>query len=453
MPDAGMSLDEGVRGVEPAASETVEVSGRFLDAVSPDRTALAGLIVYLAITAIAPVEPQVDVNLQALSYVALCYTAFLGGVALRRMHGSIDNLPTPLSIRPIGLPAYLFVLGVACLGVGLRVIDRFVVRQVELGDDFAAVREQLQSTQASLLSALSAALYPAAFAALITYYLLPARRRSALLAAAAYLVFLYPAFEAGVQGSRSLMLISFGFVLQSRQLILDAFGFLRRPLVFYGGSLVLLYCLFLIFQMRLEAAGLDIAASSQTSGYAFTVPPAAWAEDLMASGDPMVRLLASIAVHVTQYYCHSGYELMYIFDRLPDRPLFGAYNFFHLFKLVSLLTGDTAVVERVQSVDIRTGVFATFFVPLFVDFGWLGVPVMFGFGWVCAVLWLAARRRTAVWFPLHAYMTIVVFLMPVTTFIVAAQGLYTIVALSLIGIGISLIDGAAADGRARITAR
>jgi hypothetical protein len=196
----------------------------------------------------------------------------------------------------------------------------------------------------------------------------------------------------------------------------------------------------MIFEMRLEAAGTDFVTSSQLSGYAFTTPPSKAMEALLLESDGPVRLLASIGLHISQYYCHSGYELMYIFDRLPDEPLFGAYNFFHLFKLISLLTGDNSVIERVQSIDIRTGVFATFFVPLFVDFGWLGVIVMFGFGYGCTVLWRAACRRPVVWFPLLAYLTIVLFLMPVTSFIIAAQGLYTIVALSVIGLGLAVLE-------------
>jgi hypothetical protein len=421
-------------------ADRIELDGLFLSALSPERPALAGLLFYLLLTAVAPIAPTVEINLRALAYVGACYLVYVAGVATCRLLNPVPTLAAHLRIPPLSLPGFLFVLGVAWVGVALRVADRFLVREVPLGDDFSAVRQQLQQSESGLLSAASAGLYPAAFVTVIAYYMLPAGRRHPVLGLAAYLVFLYPALEAGMQGSRSLIMISFAFILLSRQLLPHAFGILRRPAVFGVAALLLGYGLFLIFEMRLEAAGTDFITSSQLSGYAFTVPPSKSIEALLLESDGPVRLLASIALHITQYYCHSGYELMYIFDRLPDEPLFGAYNFFHFFKLLSLLTGDTSLIDQAQAVDIRTGVFATFFVPLFVDFGWLGVVVMFGFGYGCTVLWRAACRRTVVWFPLLAYLTVVVFLMPVTSFIVAAQGLYTIVALSFIGLGLAVLE-------------
>jgi hypothetical protein len=437
---ATVSRASAPRAASPEDGDRIELSGSFLGALSPERSALAGLLFYLLLAAVAPITPTVEINLLALAYVGACYLAFVSGVAVCRALTPSPTLAARIRIRPLSLVGFLFVLGVALIGIALRVLDRFVVREVPFGDDFSAVRQQLQSSEATLLSAAGAGLYPAAFVTIIAYYLLPERRRSLVLGIAAYLAFLYPALEAGLQGSRSLIMISFAFILLSRQLLPDAFGILRRPAIFSLAFLLLTYGLFAIFEMRLEAAGTDFIASSQLSGYAFTVPPSKTMAELLLVSDGPIRLLASIVLHISQYYCHSGYELMYIFDRLPDQPLFGAYNFFHAFKLLSLLTGDTSLIDQAQAVDIRSGVFATFFVPLFVDFGWLGIVVMFGFGVVSTMLWRAANRRPVVWFPLLAYVTIVLFLMPVMSLIVAAQGLYTIAALTLVGLGLAMLE-------------
>src|SRR5271156_4529001 len=255
------------------AADRIELSGRFLEALSPERVALAGLLFYLLLTAVAPLAPTVDINLSALAYVGAGYLAFVAGVAVCRSLSAAPRLAARIHIPPLSLNGFLFVLGVALVGVGLRVVDRFVVREVPFGDDFTAVRQQLEQSETSLLSAASAGLYPAAFVTVIAFYMLPAQRRHLGLGLAAYIVFLYPALEAGMQGSRSLIMISFAFVVLSRQLLPGAFGILRRPAVFFIAALLLGYGLFLIFEMRLEASGTDFITSSQLSGYAFTVPP------------------------------------------------------------------------------------------------------------------------------------------------------------------------------------
>jgi len=431
--------------------DTIELSGTFLSWLSPARVALAGLLVYLAIATLGPIQPTVDPSLSAIVYVGLCYLTFIAGVAICGVLGGASALPARLRVRGIEPGGFWLVITVAAIGIALRLVDRLVLREIPFGDEFAAVREQLQATEPSLVSAIGAALYPTSFAALMAYYLLPERRRGAFMAIATYLVFLYPAAEAALQGSRSLLLISFGFVWLTRRLIPGSVGGERRSWLFWGASALLLVAFILIFQLRLEAAGTDLVASSQFSGYAFTVPPSPWIRDLETAQNPLVSIVAAAVLHVTQYYAHSGYELMYIFDRLPDQPLYGAYNFFHLVKFVSLITGDTSLVERAQNVDIRTGVFATFFVPLFVDFGWAGIIVMAGFGYACTALWQLASRRPGAWYPLFSYMTIVVFLIPITSFVVAAQGLYIIVALTMLGFALTLVaersPGSAATSR------
>ena len=128
--------------------------------------------------------------------------------------------------------------------------------------------------------------------------------------------------------------------------------------------------------------------------------------------------------------------------------MWGAYNFFHIYKFFGMVIGDTSVNEAINNLDIRVGIFATFFVPLFIDYHWGGPAFMIFGGFILSLLWRAAFRHPTAWFPLTAYMSIVLFLIPVTSFIFAAQGLYIIVSLLTMGVLIHRLD---ASGR-RLTA-
>jgi|GEM_PF-2655107 len=430
----------------PSAHSDIRLSGRYLAKLEPARVAVAGLLLYIVSATLAPVSPSVDWSSMGLLYAALGYGAFIFGVLAWQGIFPTQRLPDILPSPPLRPISAMVILAIAAMGGGLRMIDRFILRDVPLGEDFNAVRAQLEATQASLFSTVGAAVYPACYVTLLAFHAMPPEKRKWWMGAAAYTLFLYPSSEALLQGSRSLMMISLGFILLSRGVLIDSFKILRNPLVIAGSLIMVINGFFIIFEMRLESSGMDFFVSSQASGYAFTVPPSKFAENILATDTGIAARVMALLVHLFQYYCHSGFELMLIFDHLPQNPLWGAYNFFHFFKLLAMLTGDTSMVDAASNVDFRTGVFATFFVPLFVDFHWAGPAVMAIFGALASASWSAACRRPTVWFPLYSYQVIIIFLMPVTSFLLAAQGLYTIAALVLVSLILSRLERQPARG-------
>src|SRR5690606_15396239 len=104
-------------------------------------------------------------------------------------------------------------------------------------------------------------------------------------------------------------------------------------------------------------------------------------------------------------------------------------------KAAGIFFGSSALENGAsQSLYPRPGVWTTFFGPLWVDFGWFSVPVMIVFGFFTSKVAKLARAGAVNWLPLHVYLTIVVFFMPVINFIVSAQGMYIINAFALFGI-------------------
>lgn len=428
----------------------IRLSGRFLRRLEPVRMAVMGLLTYLLLVAIAPLRSTVtDPSVMAIVYALLCYLGLAVGAIL--YHTLFPQKPTPalLLSAPLPKPLFLIALTLSSVGVAMRIIDRLVLRSVPIGEDFASVRAQLEATSASPLSAASAVIYPICFGIIFFYFCLRKEDRSRTLGILATIVFLYPSLEANLSGTRSQMIVSLGFILMTRSILVDNLKWLRNPIVLSIGFFLLMNLFFLIFELRLEGMGMDFYTSSQTSGYAFTVPPNNFATYYLVENRGFMTSLMGIIVHITQYYCHSGYEYLYIFDKLPEKPMWGAYNFFHIYKFFGMVIGDTSVNEAINNLDIRVGIFATFFVPLFIDYHWGGPAFMIFGGFILSLLWRAAFRHPTAWFPLTAYMSIVLFLIPVTSFIFAAQGLYIIVSLLTMGVLIHRLD---ANGR-RLTAR
>lgn len=425
-----------------AQTTPIRLSGRFLRRLEPVRVAILGLVTYLLLVLVAPLQPIItNPSALALLYVLLSYLGLAMGAMAYHTLFPRKAAPVLLLSAPLPKPLFLIALALSGIGVAMRVIDRLVLRGVPLGEDFASVRAQLEATSASPLSAASAMIYPICFAMIFFYFCLRKEDRSWPLGIIAAAIFLYPSIEANIAGTRSLMIVSIGFIMMTRSVLVDNLKWLRNPVVMAIGGIFILNLFFVIFELRLASMGMDFYASSQNSGYAFTVPPNNLATYYLIENHGFLSSVMAVIVHVTQYYCHSGFEYLYIFDRLPQEPMLGFYNFFHIYKFIGMVLGDPSVNDAINNLDIRVGIFATFFVPLFIDFHWGGPVFMMVGGFILSLLWRATFRHPTAWFPLTAYMSIVLFLMPVTSFLFAAQGLYIVVSLLTMGVLIHWMDG------------
>lgn len=426
---------------EQQAFTPIRLSGRYLRRLEPARVAFLGLLVYIGLTLVAPLRVTItEFSVAAVAYALLCYLGLAVGAVI--YHTIFPQRPGAkmLIAAPLPKPLFWAALAVSGLGVALRLIDRFVLRGVTLGEDAASVRTQLEGSSSSPISVVSAVTFPVCFGILFFYYCLPKTERRWWMGALATLIFLYPTFESVTSGTRSQMMVSLGMMLMIRSILVDDLKWLRNPALIALGAVLLLNLFFVMFEMRVESMGLDFYTSTQASGYAFTVLPNDFATSYLLENKGIMSSVVSLIVHLTQYYCHSGFEFVYIFDRLPNKPLLGAYNFFHIYKFIGMIIGDTSVNETINTLDIRVGVYATFFVPLYVDYNWGGPVFMMIFGFVLSILWRATLHHPTAWFPLTAYMSIVLFLMPVTSFIVSSQGLYIIVSLLALAIVIHRLD-------------
>lgn len=432
-----------------SAPEAIRLNGQALMKLAPARTAVMGLLVYIGMVIIAPVVIMVEPGVPALLYAGAGYMALFSGVFLHHLVSPSPFAAPVITIQPIAPTTWRMAILLSGGAIAVRLFDRFVLRGVPIGEGADAVRNQLMNTEASPLSALGAALYPSCYAVLILFYCLPKRHRTTSAMVISYVLFLYPTMEAMMQNSRSLIIVSVALVLQARSVLIGSFAFLKSRVVQIGAGVGGMVGFFSVFVARLEDAGREFLASAQESGYAFTVQPNDTMMDLMMNNYGLLTTMAAAFLHVTQYYTHSFFEFFFIYDSLPELHSWGGFNFFHIYKFVGMVTGWTAMTDRAMTAEIRQGIFATMFVPMWVDFGWLMPAVMFVFGYIAAWLWKLSLAYPQQWFPLYSYIVVVIFLIPVTSFFFAAQGFYTISALTATSLMVGFLERRRARARVK----
>jgi hypothetical protein len=254
-----------------------------------------------------------------------------------------------------------------------------------------------------------------------------------VLLALATALFFFPAVDALLIASRSLLLVTAGLLF----LYLVYFGVVRLSikavLSMIAAALGGLSLSAAVFLARLEAMHMDPLASSMNSVYAFTVQPADWISNALASSTPgsIGFFLMYGVLNTTQYLVHGLLEFFYLFDNFSAQHTFGALTFSVYYKFVAIVVGLPFEQGAISSAAPRIGVFTSFFGPLYVDFGWLGPVLMFAFGALARRLHWGLRLDDGAAIPLYLYVVVVIAFFPIVNLVVTAQGLFSLTSFTL----------------------
>jgi hypothetical protein len=391
--------------------------------LAPERMLLYGIAVYLLVFAIAPVSVTVPIGLGAFCYLAIGYGCLLLGMMAAPWEGrsSIYKM-TPSFIRGL-LFASVFIGGI---GMILRLYDRYGVRGVEVAANFMQAQQENMESGPTVYSTIAAVLYPFCYLVFFLYLVKNNGKGKKLGFISSLIMCLSPGLTALSMGSRSFMLVSGGMVI----IFCVYFGILKfntKTFLFAVGGTFLAAAFFtVIFVYRLKAMKVDPTFSVYSSVYAFTVRPNLSASSAFAQGSGLAYYLNFMLLSMTQYFIHGVFEFGYEFQHFLGNHTWGADNFAAYFKLFAMLMGARDPMDSVLAVSPRTGAFTTFFGPVYLDFGWYGMPLLIAFGFFIKKLWYRFVARDYLLAPLYAYFAVVLFLSPVVNLLVGAQGLYTI---------------------------
>ena len=405
----------------------------FLRHVSPLRVALIGASVYLLIFLLSPLRVDIDFSGWGIVYLLSGYAALACGcvayefIPKRKRRGQRTSVFHHPGMRLVGL-----VYSASLIGVVLKIYDRFFVRGISLFEDALSRREVIQAAGANIFSIFGGVLYPFCYLTLFVYLLISRDgERRPWLFVFSLILFFFPSIDALLLGSRVILMINLG-LLVLYFMYFGLFKFRFRSVI----SLVLIAVFAMtlsswIFMDRLSAMGLDVLVSIYESVYAFTVKPQPWLANALSSAtSPMAYMALFTYLNLSQYLVHGVFEFCYLVDNFAYgiNHTYGMSTFFVYFKLIAPFIGIGDVEADILSAQPRSGIYTTFFGPIFVDFGWHGLFLVFLFGFFATHLWNSAKRLGERYIPLYLYIVIVIFFIPFVNLIEGAQGLYTITA-------------------------
>lgn len=402
---------------------------------SPNKLALGGILAWILVWIITPVEVVGHVAIGALVYAMICYVFLVLGTVYgrRRLPAQVKAVIEPWN-GALERRLFFGAATIGLLGMGLRLFDRLYLRGVQYGASALEFRDALSTTAVTPIGAVASTLFP--FCLLPLLLLLASRdgvKRPTLLLLAVAL-FILPMTESLFQLSRSFLIMTLGLAFAAVVITYYRGNPFNRKLLLISvtGLVALALASTAIFSARLEAGQSRLSDSVFESVYAEFLQPNQQAREAINSGSEAASFTYNAILPNGMYYLSGVYEMSVLWDR-PDgqRHSYGQLLFLPFVRGLSLLVGEDLLTGiDVQGYIYRDGVFQTFFGPLWVDFGWFGPPFMALLGFIAQWLADAVRRGSVGKLPIYCFVAIVIFFMPVTSLLVNGLGVFCAIAFA-----------------------
>ena len=377
----------------------VELNRGMLRHCTPLRNFLYGALLYLVMLILAPVTINAEYDFSAACYIIFCSLAFIGGcVVIPAPSLSEEAFVTYSAAQLKKIATILFALSV--IATLAKFYDTFFIR------DLSASRNAYENREASTGGSANPVAVVAAFFMYAPYLLLALmfcfekqfRWIEKLFIWAMFgAQFFYPVLV----GSRSGLLFPLVF------LVLLCLYFRKIKLRFNLKTIVVAIVVLIvgctvagkmystrIFIINPHAVVAD--ASRSEEGASATVPANETVYNLIYNSEdiPLVPDFLVGYVNIFQYYLHGFFEFPVQkrhVDTVLRRHTNGAYMFGIYIKFFDAVLGNRGSKIR-MSAFAHPGIFNSVFGPIYTDFGWFGIIVMFLWGCIQKAVWLSVYR-------------------------------------------------------------
>ncbi len=402
---------------------------KFIDRIQPAKVAIGGLCFYLAVFLLTPAHVSIHLSVFPFIYILLCYVSFIAGTVVIRFKKK-DTRPN-LFPEQYNAAFYLSLI-LAVAGIALRLYDRIHTRGASFAMNMYENRSALDEQSSGSLSALASVLFPLVY---FNYFWMQfSGQKSRFLRGACTLMFFYPILDALLIGSRFPIFHNIIMYFLIRR-INNKKKLTARQVITLGISAVLLvFLLARLIEERLAFGNgdfdFDFTYVLHISDYNFTFSVDRWYEEFINSGPNTWRTIKFLYLHIGQYISHGIFEFNYLWQHynLQGEHYWGGQHFYNFLRVLPLVNLD-AVNEQI--LFPRPGVYVSFFGDVFVDFGWLGLLFMFGWGVLNKYLWTKVAHGKVLWVPMYLFVVFIVFFMPTVNLIVSGMGIIFLTSLSV----------------------
>ena len=399
----------------------------FFKKLSLSRVTFYGIILWIFIFIISDIKIIYGVNFFSVFYIIVCYfSLFVGFIYTKKNIQTRQFIFNESSLKKI---LYL-ALVIAIIAFAFRIIDKFYIRGITLSNTTIVNRVILTEKSSSVFGLFGAFLSPFAFIPLFLAFVLKIKDKLLILICG--IVFFNLTFENILLGSRfGILMIILLFVLLLIHFKKIRITYIKVFWFFILGMVLILLATKMFLDRTKEFAKTDNVAINHilsNAGYNYTMKPTKeYKEEIINEKNELLKVSKLSKVNIAQYYLHGVFEFSYLYNNYEKDFRWGGYMFSIIPKLSNIVFRTNFNLKEINGSMPRTGIYTTFFGPLYVDFGWLGPFFMFFFGLIQSIIYNKVISGNFKYIPLLLYFFIIDFFMPVINFIVSAQGLYIII--------------------------
>lgn len=324
----------------------------------------------------------------------------------------------------------------------VRYVDLFLYRNVSFKYDVWENRRLLAAPKTNLIFIICAIFSQLYFMPII--FVLKNKIKSKKLIIISLLLFLLPFVEGYIRASRNSFFIPTVLLF----IILMYFGRIR-----FTGKHILIICsvfsfLFLTATsiiMQRESSDSDANHSSFTTDFflnEFLEPSPEVFKVIYSTKNPNLKKLMVSGFQIAQYYVHGVFEfdnLVKYYQKKPLKKQYGKFTFFILNKFTNKYGFTNINQDEVQATHPRILTFITFFGGLYIDFGWLGLIVIFLYGCLQKIVSINVFSGNSSYLPLFFFLLFCNFFMLTFNFL-KGLGTYILVVCFAFILSLSLCN-------------
>jgi hypothetical protein len=340
-----------------------------------------------------------------------CVLALLAGLYTPHILG-IRFKVEPLSPRQFKFIYQLcFIAG--CIGLGLKLVDLIIYRNVEISTDFIENRQASALVKSSSLASAAAFLQPFSVAALVLTVVATKLGIHRRLDSKGVAVGIAVLFLPVIFGSRSTILIGaieIGFLTLLTRRQITSNMILAATALFIGMLLIFA----LIFSSRLQLGGVDFKVAARYSAYTLVTPLNETYLSIIETADYATGSMLAAFASILQYVLSGVFEFFYLIELKDENFTWGARQFFFIPKAINVISGNITATSMYTEMleNPRVGVFQSLYGPMYIDFGYYAMVFAFGLGFFIETVRMRVIAGDYTALPLHLFLMMTLALAP-----------------------------------------
>lgn len=399
----------------------------FIKRISPNRVILVAFVIWVLLFLISPLKVNIELDVYAYVFIFLSFLSFFLGGSLYKSKQNNRKIFLQRKVQAANINSkFKLIFIIACIGLLLKLLDRFILRGISLEANFDENREVMVAAGGNPIGILASFLAPFCYFPLFIFYKykLPINRFMKFLV---YFLFFGQLFDSILLSSRSAIFVNIVFLL----LYLFYFKVIKltRKRIIWGIVLALIFTIvmgYVYIQRTTVFAGDDAyELILYTSNFNFTITSTSAFLSFFHSLPLFYKGLAVIYVTTIQYFVHGMFEFSYAFQHFNAyNHSFGKYTFITFYRFWTILSGSPFDASAITNLSPRIGVYTTLFGPFFIDFGWFNLIFMLFLGYIIKSLYYKAIAGKDWAILMYFYVFIVLAFWPVFNFVNGAGGVF-----------------------------